>query len=240
VADKLEDVEVIFSVSPAKPTRDHFGGKLVFLPDGTIVLTTGDGWDFREQAQNPAVQLGKTIRLNDDGSIPADNPFTGVATGNDAVWTLGHRNPQGLAYDPQREKLFLHEHGPRGGDEINVLLAGNNYGWPVITHGIDYSGARISPFSEMPGLQQPMVYWVPSIAPSGLAVYRGSLFPDWSGDLLVGALGDREVRLVDPDTGSQQALFTELEQRIRDVWVGPDGAVYLVTDAGNLIRVTPQ
>jgi glucose/arabinose dehydrogenase len=240
VGNKLEDVDVIFAVTPSKSTPHHFGGKVVFLPDGSLVLTTGDGFDHREQAQNPKVLLGKTVRVNDDGSIPADNPFRGDDAGHPAVWTLGHRNPQGLAYDPERKTLFLHEHGPRGGDEINILQPGNNYGWPVITYGIDYTGARITPFTEMPGLEQPTTSWVPSIAPSGLAVYRGSLFPQWTGDLLVGALVDREVRRVDPDTGEQEALFSELEQRIRDVRVGPEGAIYLVTDAGNLIRVTPE
>ena len=240
VENKLEDVEVIFKVPTSKSTPHHFGGKVVFLPDGTIVLTTGDGFDLREQAQDPEVLLGKTVRVNDDGSIPPDNPFVGNDRGHDAVWTLGHRNPQGLAFDPVRGALYLHEHGARGGDELNVLQPGDNYGWPVTTYGINYVGSRITPFTEMPGLEQPLTYWVPSIAPSGLAVYRGSLFPEWSGDLLVGALVDMEVRRVNPETGEESALFSELEQRIRDVRVGPEGAIYLVTDAGQLIRVTPS
>lgn len=243
-ANTLSDVEVIFTVTPDKRTPQHYGGKFLFLPDETILLTTGDGFNHREQAQNRASLLGKTVRINADGSIPQDNPYVGVQGANPAVWTYGHRNPQGLAMDPATGTVYLHEHGPRGGDEINVIRPGKNYGWPIITYGIDYSGARISPYTEMPGLEQPLKYWVPSIAPSGLAVYRGDVFPQWNGDLFVGALVDREVRRVHVEDGravAEEALFGELGARIRDVRVGPDGKLYVVTDAspGQVIRVDP-
>jgi glucose/arabinose dehydrogenase len=240
----LVDVEVIFTVTPNKQTPQHYGGKFLFLPDGTILLTTGDGFNHREEAQNRTGLLGKTVRINDDGSIPADNPYVGQADSNPAVWTYGHRNPQGLALDPATGQIFLHEHGPRGGDEINPLTPGKNYGWPIITWGIDYNGAVVTPFTSMPGLEQPMKYWVPSIAPSGFAVYRGDAFPEWNGDLFVGALVDQEVRRVVVEDGravQEEALFSELGVRIRDVRVSPDGYLHVVTDAspGKVIRVDP-
>jgi glucose/arabinose dehydrogenase len=240
----LSDVEVIFKVTPNKRTPQHYGAKFLFLPDGTILLTTGDGFNHREAAQNRAGLLGKTVRINADGSVPADNPYVGEDGSNPFVWSYGHRNPQGLAMDPATGTVYLHEHGPRGGDEINVLRPGKNYGWPIISYGIDYSGALVTPYTEMPGLEQPMKYWVPSIAPSGFAVYRGDVFPEWNGDLFVGALVDKEVRRVDLEDGlevAEEALFSELGARIRDLRVSPDGYLYVVTDAspGQIIRVDP-
>jgi glucose/arabinose dehydrogenase len=239
----LENPEVIFTVTPTKSLPQHFGGKMLFLPDGTLLLTTGEGFNFREQAQNTEALLGKTIRINTDGSIPADNPFATGEGGHPAVWSYGHRNPQGLIIDPETGKVYLHEHGPRGGDEINLITPGKNYGWPAITYGVDYSGAYVSPFSEHAGMEQPLHYWVPSIAPSGFAIYHGDEFPEWSGSFLVGALVDQEVRRVSLNSdgsSSEEALFSELATRIRDVRIGPDGAVYLVTDAnpGKIIRVS--
>ena len=160
------------------------------------------------------------------------------------IWSLGHRNPQGLVFDPESGTVYLHEHGPRGGDEINILVPGTNYGWPVITYGLDYSGAHVSPFTEAEGMEQPLLHWTPSIAPSGMAWYGGDLFPQWQGDLFVGALVDKEVRRVDLERGEvvgQESLFTELEARIRDVRAGQDGYLYLLTDSedGKLIRVGP-
>jgi glucose/arabinose dehydrogenase len=241
--DALEDLEVIFTVTPAKRLPQHFGGRLILLPDHSLLLTTGEGFNYREQAQNTQVLLGKTVRINRDGSIPPDNPFADGSAGHPAVWTYGHRNAQGLARDPVTGTVYLHEHGPRGGDEINALSPGRNYGWPAITYGMDYSGAYVSPFTEHPDMEQPLKYWVPSIAPSGLAIYRGGQFPDWSGDLLVGALVDRELRRVtlNPDgTSTEEALFTEIDARIRDVRVGPDGAIYIATDGnpGRILKVS--
>lgn len=239
----LEDVEVVFTVAPTKAGPQHYGGMMAFMKDGTLLLTTGDGFNYREAAQDRGSQLGKTLRINDDGSIPADNPFAADPdTEARAVWTYGHRNPQGLAVDPRTGDVYQHEHGPRGGDELNLLQPGRNYGWPAATFGIDYSGARISPYTELPGMEAPLKYWVPSIAPSGLAIYTADRFPQWQGSLFVGALVDREVRrltLADGAVVGEEALFSELGARIRNVRVGPDGFIYLLTDSsdGKVVRV---
>jgi aldose sugar dehydrogenase len=238
---RLDNVEVIFTVEPSKDTPQHYGGSLAFLGDGTLLLTTGDGFDYREAAQDVNGLLGKTVRVHDDGSIPRDNPFADGG-GAAALWTYGHRNPQGLTVDPVTGRVYQHEHGPRGGDELNLLRPGRNYGWPMTTHGVDYTGAYVSPFTELPGIEPPLLHWTPSIAPSGLAIYRAAAFPEWQGDLFVGALVDREVRrlvLKDGQVAEQQALFGELGERIRNVKVGPDGHLYLVTDStdGRVIRV---
>ena len=160
------------------------------------------------------------------------------------IWTYGHRNPQGFALDPESGTVYLHEHGPRGGDEINVIAPGKNYGWPAIAYGVDYSGAQVSPFTAAEGMEQPLLFWSPSIAPSGMAWYGGDVFPEWRGDLFVGALVDEEVRRIDLDSGeviAQEPLFAELEARIRDVRVGRDGYLYVLTDGenGKLVRVSP-
>ncbi|MFT4798893.1 MAG: glucose/arabinose dehydrogenase [Candidatus Azotimanducaceae bacterium] len=237
------DSTIIFAVEPTKNTPLHYGGKLLFLPDGTLMVTTGDGFDFREAAQDKKSQIGKAIRIHSDGSVPADNPFVGNDSGNDKIYSYGHRNPQGLAQDPLTGNIYLHEHGPKGGDELNLLAPGNNYGWPAVTYGDNYSGAYVSPLQQYPGITDPVHYWVPSIAPSGMAVYRGDVFPEWQGDIFVGALVDQEVRRLEMDNGkvvSETPLFAELEARIRDVRVGPDGNLYLITDGnpGKIIRVT--
>ncbi|WP_435791796.1 PQQ-dependent sugar dehydrogenase [Elongatibacter sediminis] len=238
--DGLAGVEVIYRVSPRKDTPVHYGGRMAFLPDGTLLLTTGDGFDYREAAQDIESGLGKVLRITDSGEPAPGNPFAEAPD----VWSYGHRNAQGLAVAPDGT-VWLHEHGPRGGDEVNRLEAGSNYGWPAVTYGIDYSGAVISPHTALPGMVQPEYYWVPSIAPSGLAVYTGRMFPEWVGDLFVGALVDREVRRLDIEDGrvvGEEALFAERRVRMRDIRVGPDGALYLVTDAvpGEVIRVTRE
>jgi aldose sugar dehydrogenase len=242
VGFELVDLQVIFTAEPTKRTPVHYGGRMLFLPDGTLLLTTGDGFDHREHAQRLDSLLGKTVRLNEDGSIPPDNPFVGRADARPELWTLGHRNPQGLAAADGR--VYLHDHGPRGGDTLHVLEPGRNYGWPVITYGVDYSGARISPFTQMEGMEQPLLHWTPSVAPSGLAYYDGARFPQWRGQLLAGTLVARDVRrlsLAGDRIVGREVLFRELERRVRDVRVGPDGHVYLLTDHadGALLRVEP-
>ncbi len=240
----LHDVETLLTVEPAKNTPVHYGGRLLFLPDGTLLITTGDGFNYREQSQHLDSLMGKTLRIHPDGRVPDDNPFVAEPEARPEIWSYGHRNPQGLALDPADNQVYLHEHGPRGGDELHSLEAGHNYGWPVITYGKDYSGAEVTPFRERPGMTQPLTWWDPAIAPSGLAVYRGDAFPEWDGKLLVGGLVSRDVRLVRlTDDGAEDlgALFEEVGQRIRDVRLGPDGAIYLLTDSpqGRLLRVTP-
>jgi glucose/arabinose dehydrogenase len=236
VGNALEDVEVVFRNFTRKDTAVHYGGRLAFLPDGTLLLTTGDGFDYREAAQDVDSGLGKVLRMNDDGSAAAGNPFPG----SPYVFSYGHRNPQGLAVSAQGD-IWLHEHGPRGGDELNLIESGINYGWPAITYGLDYSGAVISPYSEWQGMAQPEKYWVPSIAPSGLSIYEGDLFPEWRGDLLLGALVDQEVRRIDLSGDrvvGEEALFEELNARVRDVRVGPEGALYVLTP-DRIVRITP-
>lgn len=242
----LEDVSEIFRAQPAKQGDAHYGGRLAWLPDDTLVLTLGDGFDYREQAQHLDSHIGSLVRLNPDGSVPEDNPFTDHDNVRPEIYSYGHRNPQGLVFDEANQRLISHEHGPRGGDEINIIEAGDNYGWPIATGGLDYTGARVTPFNEYPGTVSPMLDWTPSIAPSGMALYTGELFPAWQGDLLVGALVNREVRRVrlsgDGSADDVEGLFGELEERIRDVRVGPEGAVYLLTDSpeGRVLRVTPE
>ena len=244
VDGRLQDVEVLFSALPAKAGAAHYGGRMAFLPDQTLVLTLGDGFDWREQAQDPSNHLGKIVRLNRDGSIPKDNPLVGQTGAAAEIYSLGHRNVQGIVYDAESQRLYSHEHGPRGGDELNLIKPGNNYGWPLITYGIDYTGAQISPYTELPGLQQPLLQWTPSVAPSSLTQYRGALFPEWQGDLFASTLAERSVRrirLQDGKPAGQEVLFAELGERIRDVRSGPDGALYLLTDSaeGRLLRVLP-
>jgi glucose/arabinose dehydrogenase len=232
----LEGVEIVFRNFSRKDTPVHYGGRMAFLPDGTLLLTTGDGFDYREAAQDVDSGLGKVLRMNDDGSAAAGNPFPG----SPYVFSYGHRNPQGLAVSAQGD-IWLHEHGPRGGDELNLIESGINYGWPAITYGLDYSGAVISPYSEWQGMAQPEKYWVPSIAPSGLSIYEGDLFPEWRGDLLLGALVDQEVRRIDLSGDrvvGEEALFEELNARVRDVRVGPEGALYVLTP-DRIVRITP-
>ena len=235
--ESLEDVEVIFRNFTRKDTPVHYGGRLAFLPDGSLLLTTGEGFDYREAAQDLDSGLGKLLRMDDEGKPAPGNPWPA----SPYVYSYGHRNPQGLAVD-SRGVIWLHEHGPRGGDELNRIEKGANYGWPAITYGLDYSGAIISPFTERKGMAPPEKYWVPSIAPSGLAIYSGPLFPQWQGDLFIGALVDREVRRVAMRDGravQEEALFGELDARIRDVRNGPDGALYLLTP-DKVVRITPR
>jgi len=242
--NRVDDVTAIFTVSPLKDTAVHYGGKMQFLPDGTLVMTTGDGFEYREAALDTFNLMGKVIRINRDGSIPSDNPFADGAQGHPAVWSYGHRNPQGLVFDPATGELYAHEHGAKGGDELNRIKPGANYGWPAVTKGINYSGAYISPLRSAPGVEEPLKFWDPSIGASGLAVYRGDAFPQWQGALFIGTLVDLDVRKVtlDNDTVSEEILFSEIGQRVRDVRVSPDGLLYILTDSdqGKVIRVVPE
>jgi glucose/arabinose dehydrogenase len=240
----LEDSELILLSEPGRATPQHYGGRLLFLPDGTLLVTVGEGFEYREAAQDINQQLGKILRINSDGSIPEDNPFFAQGGPAAKVWSYGHRNAQGLTLDKQRNVVYMHEHGPRGGDEVNRVLPGKNYGWPAITHGIDYSGAYVSPFKEHPDMEKALKIWVPSIAPSGLAYYDGAAFPEWEDSLFVGALVNKEVRRLSVEDGvvtAEETLFSELDIRIRDLRQGPDGLLYIITDGaqGSLLRVVP-
>lgn len=242
----LKDFKVLFERNPKSSSGLHFGARILFLPDQTILLTLGDGFKFRDEAQNLSTHWGKTVRMDQAGRPPKDNPFLDQAGADPLIYSYGHRNVQGAAIDRATGRVYVHEHGPRGGDEVNVLRAGVNYGWPAITYGVDYSGAVISPFTEKAGMAQPLVKWVPSIAPSGMTFYDGALFPQWRGDLFVGALAGQHLRRIDLGADGkvlgEQKLLEELGARIRDVRTGPDGALYLLTDEpeGRLLRVAPQ
>ncbi len=240
----LSGVKVIFPQEGPLSSGNHHGCRIVQMPDNNLFLTLGEHFVYRDQAQNLSNDLGKVIRIRPDGSVPPDNPFVGKAGAKPEIWSYGHRNSQGAAINPATGKFWMHEHGPRGGDEINIPEAGKNYGWPVIGYGIDYSGARIHEATSKPGMEQPVKYWVPSIAPSGMAFYDGRLIPAWKGNLFVGALaGQMLVRLeVDGDrVGREERLLQNLGERIRDVREGPDGALYLATDNrnGRILRVAP-
>jgi glucose/arabinose dehydrogenase len=243
-AARLDEVRVIFRQQGPLSSGHHFGCRIAQAADGNLFLTMGDHFVYRNEAQNLENHIGKIVRIAPDGSAPRDNPFVGRAGAKPEIWSYGHRNSQGAALHPTTGKLWMHEHGPRGGDEVNIIEKGKNYGWPVIGYGIDYSGARIHESTHRAGMEQPVKYWVPSIAPSGMAFYDGALFPAWRGNLFVGALaGHMLVRLsLDGEkvTGEER-LLQGLRERIRDVRAGPDGALYLVADnaAGRVLKVMP-
>ena len=241
---KLDDVKVIFRQEGPLSNGAHYGCRIVQGRDGNLWLTLGEHFTHRDEAQNLDNHLGKIVRVTPDGAVPPDNPFVGKPGAKPEIWSYGHRNAQGAALHPQTGKLWEHEHGPRGGDEVNIPLAGKNYGWPVIGYGIDYNGARIHEATAKAGMEQPIKYWVPSIAPSGMAFYGGDLFPPWKGSLFVGALaGQMLVRLsLDGDkVTAEERLLERLGERIRDVRQGPDGALWLLTDNNNgrILRVVP-
>ena len=239
----LVDYKTIFKSDPPRKTAAHYGARMAFLADGTLLITSGDGFNYREQAQALDNHFGKIIRINTDGSIPEDNPFVTTPDALPEIWSYGHRNLQGLVIADDGT-VYEHEHGPQGGDEINIILPGKNYGWPAITYGVDYSGAMISPFTEHPGMDQPFKYWDPSIAPSGMTLYRGEMFPEWQGNLFISALvpGDvRRIEIKDKQIIKEEILFTEFG-RIRNIVSGPDGSLILLTDGndGKLIRVSAK
>jgi glucose/arabinose dehydrogenase len=239
---RLDDVKVIFRQDGPLSGGNHYGCRIAQGADGHLFLTAGDHFTHRDQAQNLSNHLGKIVRIAADGSVPNDNPFVGRDGAKPEIWSYGHRNPQGLAMHPSGQ-LWEHEHGPRGGDEVNVIAKGKNYGWPVIGYGIDYSGAKIHGSTQKAGMEQPVKYWVPSIAPSGMAFYTGDLVPAWKGSLFVGALaGQLLVRLtLNGERVTQEERLLDGIGRIRDVRQGPDGALYLLTDSssGRLLRVAP-
>jgi glucose/arabinose dehydrogenase len=241
----LRDLKVLLEVSPPKRTNQHFGARLAWLPDGTLLVSIGDGGNApaaidgklsRLFAQDPASGLGKVLRIGDDGSVPADNPLPG-----NPLWTLGHRNVQGLAVAGDGA-VYATEHGSRGGDEVNRLSRGANYGWPIVTYGREYSGGVISEETSRAGMVDPLLVWTPSIAPSGLAVYSGDRFPAWRGSLLAGQLVGKDVRRVQLDGGRVAAEERiPVGDRVRDVRQGPDGLVYVLTDEddGRILRLEP-
>ena len=236
----LTDVEDLFRANLDTPRGFHFGGRILFNEDGTLFLTLGDGGRTLEEAQNPENHLGAVVRLNPDGSIPADNPEIDGAA--DGVFSYGHRNVQGIDRNPATGSVWTHEHGPRGGDELNILIPGANFGWPAVSYGINYNGTILTDEREREEFVGPLWYWAPSIAPSGMTFYDGEEFEAWRGDLFVSALVGYKIERLEMDGDrviSSEDLLVDREQRYRDVRVGPDGALYLLVDdfEGQVLRL---
>jgi glucose/arabinose dehydrogenase len=240
---KLADMKVIFRQEPAAEGGMHFGSRIAIARDGALFLTTGER-NLKTPAQDLSGDLGKVIRIRPDGSIPPDNPFAGSKDARPEIWSYGHRNIQAAAIHPQTGKLWIVEHGPKGGDEINVPEKGKNYGWPVIGFGVDYSGAKIHESTHKEGMEQPIYYWVPSIAPSGMAFYTADAFPGWKGSLFVGALVLTHLNRLELDGEKivkEERLLADLGLRIRDVRQAPDGTLWLLTDSrdGKVLHIVP-
>jgi glucose/arabinose dehydrogenase len=241
---QLENVQVIYRQQPKVEGGNHFGSRLVFARDGTLIVTQGDRFAYRERAQDLSSGIGKIIRINPDGSVPKNNPFAGRSGARPEIWSYGHRNVQSAAFHPQTGQLWTVEHGARGGDELNHPEAGKNYGWPVITYGVDYSGAKVGEGTAKEGMEQPVYYWDPVIAPSGMIFYTGEAFPDWKGSILIGSLTPGllvRLTLKDGKVAREERYLGDLKERIRDVQQGPDGLIYVVTDNSNgrVVRIRP-
>ena len=240
----LEGFRTLYVGLPRTRRTQHYGSRLVFARDGTLYLTAGER-GAPDRAQDPGDPAGSILRFNDDGTVPPNNPFVGRAGARPEIYSLGNRNPQGMAMHPGTGRIWAHEHGPRGGDEVNVIDAGANYGWPVITYGMGYDGSKVGIGTHKDGMAQPLWYWVPSIAPSGMAFYTGAAFPKWRGSLFVGALASRilvRLTLDGERVTGEERLLEDLRERIRDVREGPDGYLYLLTDSGDgkLLRLVPE
>lgn len=245
---RVDAAQVIFRQTPAMESTLHYGGRLVFAPDGKLFITLGDRSIIpgRMQAQRLDGTLGKVVRIQPDGSIPQDNPFVATAGARPEIWSIGHRNLQAAALNPATGKLWTVEHGTRGGDELNIPASGKDYGWPTIAYGIEYQGPPITDgITAKPGMEQPVYYWDPVIAPSGMAFYAADLFPKWKGSLFIGGLGGMSVTRLTLDGETvvgEERIAAELKARIRDVVVGPDGALYLATDSaeGRILKLIPK
>ncbi len=240
---RLDSVQVIFRQEPSYASSGHFGSRIVFTRDGSLFVTLGERFSARDEAQNPANHLGKLVRIMPDGGPYAGNPKKDGS--RPEIWSIGHRNVQGAALNPATGKLWTIEHGARGGDEINIPEAGKNYGWPVISYGRNYDFTKIGVGTHKDGMEQPLYYWDPSIAPSGAAFYTGDLFAEWKGNLFVGALAGQALHRLVLDgekVVGEEKLLADLGERIRDVRSGPDGALWLLTDSpqGRVLRVVPQ
>lgn len=238
----FHDLEVLFTTEPAKRSGFHFGCRMVFMPDGSLLFTVGEG-NMKTPSQDMGSHWGKTLRILDDGSPATDNPFQARVDAAQEIWSYGHRNAQGLAIQPGTGRVYSTEHGPRGGDELNLVEPGKNYGWPLVTYGYEYHGPRVSDETARDGLTDPLINWTPSIAASGLAFYTGDKLPGWKGDLFAGGLVLKQVRRImfdgDEIAGEETLQF---DQRVRDVRDGPDGYLYVLTDErnGQLLRIEPE
>jgi glucose/arabinose dehydrogenase len=240
----LDDVRVIYRQEPKVRGDKHFGSRIVFGRDGTLFITQGERFDYSEQAQDLNSLLGKIVRIHPDGSIPQDNPFVRRKDARPEIWSYGHRNVQAAAIDPETGDLWIIDHGARGGDELNRVEAGKNYGWPVIAYGVHYDGAKIGEGTAKPTLEQPLFYWDPVIAASGLTFYKSKAIPDWKGSILIGSLspgGLVRLMLEGNRVAKEERYEGDIDDRVRDVEQAPDGSLYLLTDQenGRILRVQP-
>jgi len=241
--DRLTDWQDLLVTDSATSSRQHFGSRIAFDLDGHVYFGVGDRGD-RDAAQDRSNHQGTILRLDLDGTVPADNPFVADGTARGEIWSYGHRNPQGMAYDPEHRRLWSIEHGPRGGDEINLVEPGRNYGWPVISYGKEYwAPIAVGEGTSKPGMEQPRKVYIPSIAPGSLLLYRGDAFPGWRGNLMSGALKLRHLNRIvlspDGEAIAEERLLEDLDERIRALAVGPEGYIYLSTDSGRILRLRP-
>ncbi len=244
VDDRLTEINILLTTQPGKPNGHHYGARMAQLADGSLLVLHGDAFVYRDKAQSLDNHFGKILRISPTGEIPDDNPFLNINDALPEIYSYGHRNPQAILATPEG-KVWSHEHGPKGGDELNLIMAGNNYGWPAITHGKDYSGAIISPFQSAENMAAPVIHWTPSIAPAGMAYYSGDVFPEWHGDLFIANLKERSLRRIkldDETVVEQEILLQSRNERLRDVRMGPDGLLYILTDGnpGKLLRLSPN
>jgi glucose/arabinose dehydrogenase len=238
----LTQIESLYKATPNTTKGQHFGSRIVFDNDGYLYFSIGERGNNKENPQDIKRDCGKIYRLNDDGSIPKDNPFVGQVGVKEAIYTYGNRNPQGMAKHPETGEIWAHEHGPQGGDEINIIKKGANYGWPVVTYGIDYDGTTISTQTEKPGIENPIYYWLPSIAPSGMTFVTSDRYPDWKGHLLVGSLKFQYLELVKlkgKEVIERQKIAADVG-RIRNVAQGPDGFIYIAVEGKGILKIIPN
>lgn len=238
----LTQIESLYKASPNSTKGQHFGSRIVFDNKGYLYFSIGERGDRIKNPQDITRDCGKIYRLNDDGSIPKDNPFVGQAGAKEAIYTFGNRNPQGMAKHPETGEIWSHEHGPQGGDEINIAKKGANYGWSIVTYGIDYDGTTISTQNKKPGIEDPIFYWLPSIAPSGMAFVTGDRYPDWKGHLLVGSLKFQYLELLKlkgNEVIERQKIATDIG-RIRNVAQGPDGFIYIAVEGKGILKIIPN
>jgi len=239
----LEETKLIFSSNPAKSTTHHYGARMAQMADGTLLITSGDGFKYRDAAQYLDTHFGKIIRIQPNGDVPEDNPFRDTDNAMPEIYSYGHRNPQAILVS-KTGVIWSNEHGPKGGDELNIIKPGNNYGWPAVTYGSDYTGALISPYSTAPSMTDPIAYWVPSIASGGMALNENDRYEGWQGNLFLANLAERSLRrlvIAENQVTEQEVLLKERNERIRDVRVSPEGLIYLLTDSANgkLLRLKP-
>jgi glucose/arabinose dehydrogenase len=240
--NSLYDIQDLYKASPNSRVGRHFGSRIAFDKQGYVYFSIGDRGDRDNNPQDITRDCGKIYRLNDDGSIPADNPFVGEPNAKEAIFSYGHRNPQGLTVHPETGELWSHEHGPKGGDEVNIVRKGENYGWPIISYGVNYSGTKFTDETSRPGMEQPVFYWVPSIAPCGMDFVDSDRYPDWKGHLVVGSLKFNYIELLRLDGNKVigRERIAEDIGRVRNVKMGPDGFLYVAIEGQAIVRLTPK